>query len=219
MVSPGEILSIFGDVLGPERLAQASPSGGYYLKHSGGVQVMFDNKPAPMIYAFAQQTSAIAPYEISQKTQTVITVVNNGIASTSVSVPVRAAVPGLFSANSSGIGQGAILNADSTVNSRSRPAEKGLPVVLFLTGEGQTNPAGVDGKLAAEVFPKPALPVTVTIGGLPARVDYYGVAPGLVAGVMQVNAQVPPEAPSGDVPVIVNAGSARSQEGLTLAVR
>jgi uncharacterized protein (TIGR03437 family) len=31
----------------------------------------------------------------------------------------------------------------------------------------------------------------VTIGGQPATVGYQGAAPGLVAGVMQINAQVP----------------------------
>jgi uncharacterized protein (TIGR03437 family) len=218
-VSPGEIVSLFGDVIGTERLAQAVPSGGYFPNRAGGVQVLFDNTPATLIYEYAQQTSVIVPYATAQRAQTAITVINNGIASTTVTVPVQAAIPGIFSADSSGTGQGAVLNADNSLNSRSQPATKGQPIVLFMTGEGQTNPAGVDGKLAASVYPKPVLPVTVTIGGRQARVDYYGAAPTLVAGVMQVNAVVPEDAPSGDLAVVVNVGGVRSQANLTVAVR
>ena len=58
------------------------------------------------------------------------------------------AAPALFSANSSGKGNGAILNQDNTPNSPANPAEKGSVVVLFGTGEGQTNPRGVDGRIA-----------------------------------------------------------------------
>jgi uncharacterized protein (TIGR03437 family) len=35
------------------------------------------------------------------------------------------------------------------------------------------------------------LPVSVTVGGIEAQVDYAGAAPFLVAGVLQVNAVVP----------------------------
>lgn len=218
-VSPGEILVLFGDLVGPERLVQAAPAGGSFPSRAGGVQVMFDDKPGTVLYTFARQNAVIVPYATSQKSQTAITVFNNGIPSTTVSVPVRAAVPGVFSADSSGTGQGAILNADGSLNSRSQPAAKGSAIVLFVTGEGQTTPEGVDGKLAMSVFPKPVLPVTVTIGGRQAQVDYYGTAPTLVAGVMQVNATVPPDAPSGDVSVVVDVGGARSQATLTVAVR
>ena len=92
-------------------------------------------------------------------------------------------------------------------------------MVLFGTGEGQTNPPGVDGKLAAGVFPKPVLPLSVRIGGVNAEILYAGAAPGLVAGVIQVNARVPDGVPSGDVPVLVTVGSASSHPELTVAVR
>jgi uncharacterized protein (TIGR03437 family) len=45
---------------------------------------------------------------------------------------------------------------------------------------------------------------TATIGNLPALVQYYGSAPGLVSGVMQVNVQIPANAPSGPtVPIVI----------------
>ena len=153
------------------------------------------------------------------KSSTQLQIEYQGRRSTGVSLPVAAAAPALFSSNASGKGGGAILNQDSSVNSASNPAEKGSVVVLFGTGEGQTRPGGTDGKLAAGIFPQPLLPMTVKIGGLDADVLYAGAAPGLVAGVLQVNAKVPAGVASGDVPVVVTVGSASSQPELTVAVR
>jgi uncharacterized protein (TIGR03437 family) len=93
-------------------------------------------------------------------------------------------------------------------------------VILWATGEGQTDPGGTDGKLAAGVYPRPRLPVSVRIGGIEADVWYAGAAPGQVAGVMQINVKVPETVAAGDaVPVILKVGDRISQAGVTLAVR
>jgi uncharacterized protein (TIGR03437 family) len=78
----------------------------------------------------------------------------------------------------------------------------------------------VDGLLARAALPKPRLPVKVRIGARDAEVLYAGAAPGLVAGVMQVNARVPDNAPSGSaVPIEISVGEARSPRTVTVAVR
>jgi len=96
-------------------------------------------------------------------------------------------------------------------------------IQIFSTGGGVTNPPQTDGVLAPVVEPFPriaALPVAVTIGGLPARVDYAGAAPGGVAGFMQVNAEVPAGVTPGlSVPVVVRIGVWQSQAGLTITVK
>ena len=51
-------------------------------------------------------------------------------------------------------------------------------IVLYGTGEGQTDPAGQDGKIAAPPYPKPKLSVSATVGGSQAVVQYAGAAPG-----------------------------------------
>jgi uncharacterized protein (TIGR03437 family) len=85
-----------------------------------------------------------------------------------------------------------MLNQDFTLNSAANPAAAGSYCVLYATGAGQTNPAGVDGLLTTNSpYPAPELPVTVTVGGLPATVTYAGAAPAEVAGVLQINFQVP----------------------------
>jgi hypothetical protein len=142
-----------------------------------------------------------------------------GIKSNPVSVRVVEAAPGIFSADASGKGQAALLNQDATVNSASNPASPGSIVSFWATGEGQTEPAGVDGQMATGTLPKPKLPVTVEVGGVPAEVIYAGAAPGMVAGMLQVNFRVPAGLSGGStVPLLLKVGTVRSQPGLTMAV-
>jgi len=92
-------------------------------------------------------------------------------------------------------------------------------VVLFATGEGQTDPLGTDGLIATTVFPKPVQTVSVTIGGRTLTPIYAGAAPFEVAGMMQVNVQLPADlTPGNAVPVTITVGSATSSAGVTLAV-
>ncbi len=51
----------------------------------------------------------------------------------------------------------------------------------------------------------------MTIDGQNAPVKYAGSAPGLVAGVLQVNAVVPSSANSGSVQISLNVGGISSQ--------
>jgi len=69
------------------------------------------------------------------------------------------------------------------------------------------------------VTPAPLLAVGVTINGQPALYVYAGEAPGLVAGMMQLNVQIPPNAQSGDLPILVSIGGNTSQSNVTVSVR
>jgi uncharacterized protein (TIGR03437 family) len=63
-------------------------------------------------------------------------------------------------------------------------------------------------------------PVTVTIGGQSATVLYQGAAPGLVAGVSQINVQVPAGVtPGSAVPVTITVGGVASVNTVTMAVK
>jgi hypothetical protein len=143
--------------------------------------------------------------------------VYNGVASSAVAVAVVASAPALFSMGD-GTGQGAILNSNALVNSTSNPAAPGDEIVLFGTGEGLTNPPGVDGQIAVSVYPKPVLPVSVTIGGVDAQIAYVGAAPTLVAGVMQVNVFVP-SGLQGTQPVVLKVGSNSGPASVTMALK
>jgi uncharacterized protein (TIGR03437 family) len=219
-VSPGKIVVLYGNRLAQTGLTNAQVSGGKLATSLAGAQVLFDGTPAPLVYTTAGQVAAVVPYAVNGKAGTQVQVRNGTLTSDPVALPVVPSAPGLFSADTSGSGQGAILNFDSSVNSYRNPAAAGSVIVLYATGEGQTSPGGVDGLLAnGPTYPKPVLPVSVTIGGVTAEVLYAGAAPSLVAGVMQVNARIPAGLGSGDQPVIVTVGSAQSQAGLTVSVK
>ncbi len=220
-VAPGEIISLFGTGLGPLAGVPLSltPTG-LVSTTLGGTQVLFDGIQAPLIYVRADQVSAIAPYAIGDGRATTHVIVQyNGQVSAVFTVPIVGSAPALFTADASGRGQGAILNEDGSVNSLSNPAAKGSVVVLYGTGEGATDPPGVDGKLAVDVLPKPTLPVTVSVDGKDAQVLYAGAAPTEVAGVIQVNVFLPNGVRSGEVPVVLEVGGLASQPQVTLIVQ
>ena len=136
-----------------------------------------------------------------------------------------ATAPGLFTQNASGSGPGAILNQDNSMNGPGNGAAKGSIVQMFLTGEGQTNPPSVTGAItianlpAPQVTPAPPVPIQVRINGQPALYVYAGEAPGQVAGVMQLNVQIPSNAPSGNLSITVSIGGNVSQNGVTVSVQ
>jgi len=221
VVSPGMLTLLVGSNIGPATLVagQVNPATNLAATTLASTQVFFNSIAAPLFYVQSGQTVAVAPYEIAGLGSVNISVVHNGVTSANVPVSVAASAPGLFSANASGSGPGAIYNQDLTPNSASNPAAAGTIVVLFGTGEGQTNPAGVDGMINTTTFPSPVLPVTVTIGGQPAQILYDGAIPGQVAGLLQINARVPVGLASGPQPVVVTIGTASSQANLTVAVK
>ena len=219
-MSPGELVTLFGSNLGPN--AAAGPqltASGLLATELAGTQALFDGIPAPLLYAGSGQVTAIVPYAVAGQTSTQLTIANTGRMSLPVGLPVTASTPALFSADSSGQGQAAAVNQDGSVNAAMNPAARGSVVALFATGAGATNPAGVDGLLATSVLPAPVLTVSAKVGGSPAMVLYAGAAPGLVAGVMQVNVLVPENINTGAVPVVLQVGSASSQSGITLSVQ
>ncbi len=178
-VSPGEILTIFG-------------SG-----FNANAKVTFDGTAAPVVFASAGQINLVAPYEIYGKASTSLAVNIDGVSTAPQTLAVAAAAPGVF----------VVLNQNYSVNSATNPAAAGSVVVLYATGEGQTKPAGVDGKIATNVWPKPLLAVSVTVGGKNATLAYFGAAPGFIAGAMQINLRLPAGLAPGAAALVFSVGS------------
>jgi trimeric autotransporter adhesin len=218
-VAPGEMVNIAGSLLGPTAGASGELNGGFLGTSAGGVRVLFDGVPAPVLASGSTLLKVIVPYSVRGSTS--ISVEVSGKLIDPIVMPVADAVPGVFVTGSNGRGQILAFNADGSANSAANSAPRGSAIVLYVTGEGQTNPPGVNGKIAGEgTLPAPVLPVTATIGGAAATVAYAGAAPGLSAGLMQVNLIVPDGAPaSGAVPVVVSVGTFQSQAGATIAVK
>ncbi|HTW65364.1 MAG TPA: putative Ig domain-containing protein [Bryobacteraceae bacterium] len=217
-IAPGEFVTIFGSGLGPATPVSATAGSATISPNLGGTQVFFGTNAAPILYTSAGQVNVIVPYELDNSSSTNLTVWYQGTASAGDDLRVIDAVPGIFMLNAAG--QGAIVNQDGTINSATNGAPVGSIVSIYGTGQGQTNPPGIDGAISTQASPQPPpLPVTVQIGGLPATVSYAGAAPGAPAGFMQVNAMVPAGVPAGtNVPVQITVGTASSQAGVTMYI-
>src|SRR6202011_2167107 len=97
----------------------------------------------------------------------------------SVTVPVAATAPGIYSLDQSGSGPGAILHADFGLVNASRPAAAGETVLIYLTGMGAVNPPVNDGTAGgSNPLNKSVSDVLVLVAGKPAILLYNGLAPG-----------------------------------------
>ncbi|MBM3728587.1 MAG: hypothetical protein FJW40_24580 [Acidobacteria bacterium] len=227
-LSPGEITTIFGQGLGPATLTIFDPTTPpiptALPTTAPSTSVTIAGVAAPVIYTSATQVGVIVPYTISGSSIPVV-VTYSGLASQPFTVAAAATSPGLFTVDSSGRGQAAILNynpttADYTINAPANPASKGSPVVIYLTGVGATT----SGVANALIPASPAITATstpnVTIGGQAATVDAHQAPPGSVPGLYQLNVTVPNTAPTGTaVPVVVTIAGVDSQANVTMAVR
>src|SRR5579883_266557 len=209
---------------------------------ANGIQVLFTygSPPttiaAPLIVTSSNQINCIVPVELASQigkpSPNAVVVVTNGTASTApFPLTVISEDPGVFAFGGLGQGQGAILNFDSssgsyTINSAKSAAPRGSPISIYATGLGDLTspPVTANGEVASSAITLADNTARVDIAGQPAVVTYAGAAPGAVAGLVQINAIVPPTVPTGAaVPITVSIGSAstsrRSQPGVTIAVK
>jgi len=227
-IAPGEIVTIYGTGIGPVTAVSAKPdtNGNYSTQPLAGTTVSFGGLNGVILYTSATQVSAIVPYGVAVAVggTTDVTVTWQGQSFTASGMPVASSAPGVFTTNSAGFGQAAVVNQDGTINSPANPAKLGSIISVYLTGEGQTNPAGVDGKAAVQPFPQTQLPVTATLASQQVGVTYAGGAPGYVAGLAQMNLQIPANLvqtfATGPVPVplVVFAGYIPSQTNVVVNV-
>jgi uncharacterized protein (TIGR03437 family) len=221
-VSPGEEVAIYGSNFGPSTVVGATPTGGAYPTTLSSTQVLFDGTPAPIIAVTNGQVNVMVPYGVSGRAGTAVQVSYLGVTSAAINYNVTAAVPGIYTLNQTGSGQGAILNQNLSGNGASNPAAKNSVVAIYMTGEGITTPASVTGQLAPSNgtgLNHPNATVTATVNGVAAQVQYAGSAPGLVYGVMQVNVLIPASTPTGTQSIVVTVGTTNSQTGVTVAVQ
>jgi uncharacterized protein (TIGR03437 family) len=225
-ISPGEIITIFGNNIGPA----TPPTGTTFEPTASGtvpttladVTVTFNNVPAPLIFVAQGQINAIVPYEVAGQSSVPVVITNNGATSAAFTAPVTTVAPAIFALSENGSGQGAILNSNESVNGTANPAAPGSIISIYATGEGQLMPAGTTGCItgATPPFAAPLVAVSVTIGGQPATpIAYAGEAPDEVCGLIQINATIPSNLSSGPQPVVINFGGVTNTgQSITVAV-
>lgn len=197
-LSPGLIVSGFGRGLGPSELVVSQLNEQDMLPGEvGGTRLLVDGIPAPMLFTSSAQIGAIVPFGIVGTTNVVgvttasIEVEFRGSRSELQRLPVSPASPGIFTLDASGSGLGAILNQDQTINGPNNPARQNSIVTLYATGFGLMDPPAVDGAISGTLLARPILPVEVQFNQREADLLYVGSAPGLVSGVVQLNARLP----------------------------
>lgn len=154
--------------------------------------------PAPILSAQANQIIAIVPYAVAGKQSAQLSVEANGQrSSSSLTVPVTDANPAIYPS---------VLNADGSKNSAANPAKKGSYITFFVTGEGISSTLPVDGRIPVTPLQTPLLPITVGLNNRGIAKLYAGAAPGY-PGLMQVNAQLDADEPSGMLPLVIQAGT------------
>jgi uncharacterized protein (TIGR03437 family) len=195
--APGSILSVFGSQLSP---AVQSASSLPLPLSIGGVAVLVNGIVAPLFYVAPGQLNVQIPYETTANSSAVLSINNNGQVTTQ-SFQVSAAAPGIFT--------------DSTGTLvPTAAAARGQEIAFYITGAGAVSPAISDAAAPAVStplpdLPRPVQPASVTIGGVTAVIDFIGIPSGL-AGVTQINVQVPNGIPVGAQPVVVTVGGVPS---------
>jgi uncharacterized protein (TIGR03437 family) len=118
----------------------------------------------------------------------------------------------------------------SLLSTCGQPAMAGDTLVLYATGLGLATPGGspngvplANGQIppanGSVLYETPTTPV-VTIGGIPAKVLYSGLAPGF-PGEYQVDITVPNGVPTGDnIPVVLTIlGASDSSTTISIQIR
>jgi uncharacterized protein (TIGR03437 family) len=205
-IAPGEFIALFGSGLAksPQTAAPPYPTSGL-----NGVTVLINTQPAAIYFVSPGQINCIVPYGVAGPAATIV-VNSGGTNSNSVSVPVAATAPGMFSTDQSGTGMGAIRHADFTLVNAASPAVGGETVLLYLTGMGAVDPAVADGAGGgSSTLNRTTAQPAVLLGGNPGQVLYSGLAPGF-PGLYQINVTLPalPPGASGTIPLAIYTNNA-----------
>ncbi|HEY1337482.1 MAG TPA: SBBP repeat-containing protein [Bryobacteraceae bacterium] len=206
-LSPGEFLTLSGFGIGPDAGA-AWPGGSNTPPLTlGGVQVLFDDKPAPLLYAQSRQVNVQAPSWLAPNSITSITVTYKGAVVGRFTAETTRGEPGLFRLEPNISTQALAENEDGTINSAANPAAPGSVVTLWGTGLGPlAQPCAAGGLNAAgPVNLAPGYGVILNPGGRVGDIEYAGGAPSLLCGVYQINLRIPAGTHSGTLDVIPGA--------------
>ncbi|MBI4907925.1 MAG: hypothetical protein HY820_30145 [Acidobacteria bacterium] len=215
-VAPGMLITVEAKGIGPAiPLSAKVTAAGTVDTTLAGIQVRFDGKPAPILYAQENLINVQAPYRLAGSTQALLEVVRDGAVKVSATVPVAVTAPGIFTTSD---GSATALNEDGTLNSASTPAARGSLLTFYATGEGAIDPAGQDGKLADLPYPVPLAAVQVDIGNKGADITAMGSNVSSPS-ILQLTVRIPQSLTAGPQPIVFTAGGKATQKGVTVFVK
>jgi uncharacterized protein (TIGR03437 family) len=197
--SPGMVLTVFGTSLsGSTNIASAVP----LPVSMSGVEATINDEAAPLYYVSPTQLNIQIPYETPANSTATLKINNNGVVTTQT-FTVGATSPAIFNQN-----QTIVPSSSAAMNSVA---------TMFITGAGAVTPAIATGAAPVSTTPLSSLPapapVTVSVGGKAASTTceycFVGI-PWALAGVVQINFQIPSGLAVGPQPVVVTIGGVQS---------
>jgi uncharacterized protein (TIGR03437 family) len=173
--------------MGPASATPGIIQSGALATTVAGVQVTFDGVAVPLLSVSAQEIDLIAPFELATKSSTTMQVQYNGVKSNPVQVAVTGVVLQILG----------VFNEDFSFNSPTNPAQPGSVMILYVSGAGQTNPPSRTGQVNAAPLAAPGSPFQIKWFSSDFKetatppIAFAGAAPGLAAGILQINFVAP----------------------------
>lgn len=194
-VALGSLVTIFGRNLSPVNVATREMPLPTALGESC---LTVNGVPVPVLFVSPTQINAQLPFQTDGNVTMILR--TPGGVSDNFNLTILPGAPGIFRSGPVGAFEEAptiYRQVNGEVVTPSNPIHRNDFITIYLTGLGRTNPA-IEAGIPAPSEPLAAVIQTpdVTLGGVPLRVDFAGLAPGQV-GVYQINAWVPRTVPVG----------------------
>jgi uncharacterized protein (TIGR03437 family) len=217
-LAPGSYAAIYGEALSDATVTYRPPNLALALAN---VSVSFDapgiSVPGRLHFVSPGQVNLQIPWEVQGLNSVKVKVSIGDFSSAVYTLKLAQFSPALFE-YPLGSGMPAALDEAYNVITTANPVERGKAAQLFLNGLGPVDRPQVSGE------PAPLTPLiyttaapTVTIGGLPATVEFSGLAPTWV-GLYQVNVRVPTGLATGNHPLVLTIGGVTAKT-VTLPVK
>lgn len=189
-LAPGEVISLFGEGLGPAEGFATQPEGIVYPTESAGVRVTVSGQPAPLLYVQHSQINTVVPWSLTGPSAELCVSIGSA-APNCLTMRVEESNPGVFTTEDR---YAIAWNANGTRNSATNPAAYGELVTILATGLGPLDPTPADGVVLNSPMPAFRLPAFVfhrlgiVIGGsyVPTPVRSVTPLPNAIAGIAQV---------------------------------
>ncbi len=174
-IAAGEVISLYGPHIGPN------------------TQVFVNGVAAPILYSSDSQINAVTPFGIDGMSTVPVRI---GSGPEFIPVVLRSD-PQVFQFAG---GQAAAINQDGTINGPDNPADRGSILAIWATGAGVTIPIPADGSIPSTAQNTNCCQVYSGLTRL--EVVYAGAAPGIIAGVVQINFRLLPDQSTDYVTVV-----------------